>query len=987
MTSAPVVRPDAVEKIIALHNRNLQSAMQEAGLSSQFNHLIDGQGSATQRRRFAALCELISASDYAAERITRKPAMFLQLLENGVLERAYGAGELAERLRLNLTGCLDEKDLMTRLRLFRHQEMLRILWRDLNRLAALPEIMQDLTDLADAAIDQSLSLLYPWTTAIFGTPLASNGQPMPLVVFAMGKHGARELNLSSDIDLMFAFAHEGETQGAPRSISHQEFFIKLGQKLIKALNENTADGFVFRVDMRLRPYGDAGALALSFAAMETYYEEQGREWERYAMIKARAVGNDEGEGVRLLKDLRPFVYRRYVDFGVIESLREMKAMIHREVLRRGNEENIKTGAGGIREIEFIVQALQLIRGGQEPQLREPQMLTVMPLMQSLGVLPESMVTPLRDAYIFLRETEHRIQALKDKQTQSLPADELAQLRLACSQGFATWQDFYGRLQQVRDVVSEHFGHFISGGEEQAADTMPEAAAQLWQQDLSEEESNTLFASLGYVDCAELTRRLKHHRSNRAVSQMQATARQRLDKLMPMLITACAKQNNNYLALLRCLPLVENILRRSAYMALLVENPRALDRLAQLFSASVWIAETMTHHPFMLDGLLNAATLFAPPDVRQLKDELRQQMLRVPEDDLERQMETLRQFKLHHVLRVAASDIAGTLPIMKVSDYLTWLAETLLQAVFELAWRQQVEKHGVPEKAPGVPCNPDFIIVGYGKVGGIELSYSSDLDLVFVHDADPNLYTDGERSIDNSTFFARLGQRVIHLLTARTPTGQLYDTDMRLRPSGNSGLLVASLKAFEKYQHEAAWTWEHQALVRARVVAGCPHLKEKFDHLRHTILCAHREPATIAQEVVDMRKKMVDHLSRAQSNEIDDTMLTAEHSFELKQDPGGIVDIEFLAQFLVLRHAEQHPQMARWTDNVRIYETAEQLGLLSHEDAALLQKAYLAYREHTHRAGLQNEKGSVPADQFVDFRKAIRRLWHDLVMKVIMKDNA
>lgn len=982
MIPATSVRPEAIEKAIALHWHNIQTAIQDAALADRFAGCIRADGDAAQQQRYEQLCQVLAGSDYAAERITLKPETFLALVENGGLERAYSAGELAQGLRHALAGCRDEKDLMTRLRLFRHQEMLRIVWRDLNRLAALPEVMQDLTDLADASIDESLFLLYPWTRALLGTPLAPNGQPMPLVVLAMGKHGARELNLSSDIDLIFAFAGEGDTQGAARSITHQEFFIKLGQKLIKALNENTADGFVFRVDMRLRPYGDAGALALSFAAMETYYEEQGREWERYAMIKARAVGKDNGDGARLLKDLRPFVYRRYVDFGVIESLREMKGMIRREVLRRGNEENIKTGAGGIREIEFIVQALQLIRGGQEPQLREPQMLTVMPRLQALGVLPDDMVNALREAYIFLRETEHRLQAIKDKQTQTLPGDTASQIRLAWSLGFSSWDDFYARMRRVRNAVSEYFAQFISGGEDETAETTPEAAVRLWQQELSDEESATLLRSLGYDDCAELTRRLKQQRSGRAVAQMQTTARQRLDKLMPMLITACARQNNNYLTLLRCLPLIDNILRRSAYMALLVENPKALDRLAQLFAASAWVAETMTHHPFLLDGLLNAATLFAPPQVDQLKDELRQQMLRIPEDDLERQMETLRQFKLAHVLRVAASDIAGTLPIMKVSDYLTWLAETLLQTVLDLAWRQMVEKHGVPEKTPGVPCNPDFIIVGYGKVGGIELSYSSDLDLVFVHDADPNLYSDGERSIDNSTFFARLGQRIIHLLSTRTPTGPLYETDMRLRPSGNSGLLVTSLRALEKYQRDAAWTWEHQALVRARVVAGCPNTRAKFDALRHSVLSTAREPVKLAQEVNDMRKKMAEHLSKAHSFALDETLFTADHCFELKQDPGGIVDIEFLAQYLVLRHSAQYPEMTRWTDNVRIFETAQTLGLLQPDDARILHDAYLAYREHTHRAGLQNEKGSISADQFVNYRKAIRRLWREQVNGVM-----
>jgi glutamate-ammonia-ligase adenylyltransferase len=901
--------------------------------------------------------------------------LWCELLESGQLDQPSAPGEIATRVAACAASAADEPSLMVALRRCRHREMIRILWRDLNRLAPLVDVMQDLSDLADACIDAALTRLWSWMTPTWGTPRDASGARMPLIVFAMGKHGARELNLSSDIDLMFAFLHEGDTAGGTKSVSHEEFFTRLGQKLIRVLNDSTAEGFVFRVDMRLRPWGDAGALAMSVDAMETYYEQQGREWERYAMVKARPVGRDRGQGAAMLQNLRPFVYRRYVDFGVIESLREMKGMIEREVLRRGHDDNIKTGAGGIREIEFILQALQLIRGGQEKALRDTSTLRVMDAVASLGLLPGGAVPALRESYAFLRDVEHRIQALKDKQTQILPADQASRERVARMMGFADWATFLPALDDVRARVRAHFRAFIADEEQsEVSRKLPLAAVDAWQGEAEPVAVEAALASLGFTATSEPARLILQLRGSRAVLQMQPLSRQRLDKLMPLLLAACAADQQADLAFLRCLPLVEQILRRSAYMALLIENPRALAHLARLFGASVWVAETMTRYPMLLDTLLNAATLFQPPSQADIRDELRQHMLRIPEDDLERQMEALRQFKLTHVLRVAASDIAGTLPIMKVSDYLTWLAESLLQTVFELAWRQMVEKHGVPWKAPGVPCSPDFIIVGYGKVGGIELSYSSDLDLVFVHDADSQLETDGERSIDNSTFFARLGQKIIHLLTARTPSGMLYETDMRLRPSGNAGLLVSSLQAFDKYQRETAWTWEHQALVRSRVVAGCPRLAARFEAVREAILGLPRDAAGLVTQVEDMRHKMIDHLSKAHTDVIDPALLVPGRVFDLKQDPGGIVDIEFIAQFLVLRHAGEHPGMARWTDNVRILETAESLGLMPAEDAQALRSAYLAYRTFGHHAALQAGKAVVPGDQFVQERLAVRRIW-------------
>ena len=797
---------------------------------------------------------------------------------------------------------------------------------------------------------------------------------MPMVVLGMGKLGACELNLSSDIDLMFAYAHEGETRGGRRSLAHRDFFTRLGQKLIKALDENTVDGFVFRVDMRLRPYGSSGALALNFRAMESYYEEQGREWERYAMIKARAIGSDNGDGDELLRRLRPFVYRRYVDFGVIESLRELKKLINEEVLRKGNEDNVKTGAGGIREVEFIAQVFQLIRGGQDVALQQRNLMQVMGIIRDLELLPAAVIQSPCDDYVLLRNVEHRIQALQDRQTQLLPTDPLQQARIAVGMGYADWAGFYQVLGQARQRVRSHFDALIAAPQDQDEVVVRDQAVALWMTEQSGAEGQEDLQALGFRALESSWHLLHEFRTSRQVTHQQAVGRERLDKLMPMLINACAQQADPDLTLQRVLRLVEAILRRSAYIALLVENPHSLERLAMLFAASPWVADTIARYPMLLDTLLNEATLLNPLDVDTLKNELRQVLLRIPEDDLERQMDALRQFKHSHVLRVAASEIAETLPLMKVSDYLTWLAETLLQAVLELAWHQMVDKYGRPTRADGTPCEQDFIIVGYGKVGGIELSYSSDLDLVFIHDADSSGVTDGDKSIDNNVFFARLGQRIIHILTSKMASGELYETDMRLRPSGNSGLLVSSLKAFQDYQENNAWNWEHQALVRARVVAGCPRLARRFAEVREAVLSRPRDEAQLRQEVVAMREKMLGHLSTYKELELNEARLAADCSFDLKQDPGGIVDIEFLAQYLVLRWSAQKPAMTRWTDNMRILDSALEQAILSAEQVTALQNAYLLYRSQTHALALQHGSGKVSAEQFVEQRRQVREIW-------------
>jgi glutamate-ammonia-ligase adenylyltransferase len=918
-------------------------------------------------------------SDFVAEQLQRHPEWLQALLSSGDLQREYAAEEYAERLQMLLNTTDDEKELHRQLRLFRQREMIRLIWRDLNRLGDMRGTTRELSWLADACIDRTLEWLYQQACQRWGVPHSrpdANGRrhPQRMVVLGMGKLGAYELNLSSDIDLIFTFPANGETDGERKNLDNQDFFIRLGQKLIQALDNLTIDGFVFRVDMRLRPFGSAGPLACSFGAIESYYQDQGRDWERYAMIKARVVAGDQQAGAELMKLLRPFVYRKYIDFSAFESLRDMKRMINREVRRKGLDHNVKLGAGGIREVEFIAQAFQLIRGGRDPELQQRELLNILPQLPEKVGMPETAVGELIRAYTFLRNVEHGIQAIADKQTQELPEDETGRERLAYAQGFDSWNALDQALQGYRADVSRHFADVIAPaeeGEEQPDDLRGDWLA-LWQGMMDESSALEFLLEQGYEAPEPALKAVQDLKGLRTVQMLQKVALERLEAVLPLLLESVGQCDNAGVTLERVLVLVQAVLRRSAYLVLLHENPAALKQLVRLCSASAWFAEQLSKQPVLLDELIDPRTLYTPPNLTELRTELRQQLLRIAEDDIEQLMETLRYFKHAHMLRVAASDITGVLPLMRVSDYLTWLAEAVLEAVLEIAWRNLTDKHGVPQKSPGVACDPDFIIIGYGKVGGIELSYGSDLDLVFLHDADANLETDGDRPIANSVFFNRLGQRIIHILNTFTPSGILYEVDMRLRPSGNSGLLVSSLNAFKEYQQKEAWTWEHQALVRARVVAGSPALAERFQAVRREILGQPREEAKLQSEVTEMREKMRGHLGSKPGNEQEIG------SFDLKQDRGGIVDIEFMVQYLVLRHAAEMPALMRWTDNIRILASIEAEGLLASDEVELLREAYKAYRAAGHRQTLQNRSGVLGEQEMTAYRNSVSGLWQRLL---------
>ena len=930
-------------------------------------------------------------SEYLAKTCIQHPQLLHDLIASGEL-----FAPLKERGYVDLVAaagaCQTDAELDKTLRRHRHKAMVRIIWRDLNRMASMEETTAELSRFADTAIQQAAAFHYRQLVVQHGVPMGKDsGLAQPFIVLGMGKLGAYELNVSSDIDLIFTYPEAGHTTNEQRQISNQEFFVKLGQRVIKSLDLQTADGFVFRVDMRLRPHGQSGALTLNFDAMEDYYQTQGRDWERYAMVKARAVAAEGGEQAdqavsALMELLLPFTYRQYIDFSVIEALRDMKSLIHRQVQRKGMNLDVKLGEGGIREVEFVVQAFQLIRGGRDARLRERQVCKMLPFLERENYLPPGAGSALLAAYEFLRNTEHAIQAFQDRQTQSLPSDELGKLRLAWVMGYESWGAFFEALDAHRIRVNEEFRAVIAAPEDnQSASTKgAEPWIGLWDGTLTGDEAQRFLAAQGCDAPEQLLQLLQQSRESRAVLSMQASSRTRLDSFMPRLLSVLSRQAANGDAgmtetLSRILPLVESIARRSAYLVLLVENPTALHQLVKLCSVSPWIADQLSRHPALLDELLTPESLYAPPDKDALRDDLRREVLRLSWDDLEGHMETLRYFRSAHALRVAASEVTGALPLMKVSDYLTYIAEVILEHVLELAWQQMVGRHGRPTHEDGrVDEEPDFIIVGYGKLGGIELAHGSDLDLVFIHNTAANLATDGEKSIDNLTFYTRLGQKIIHILNTSTISGKLYEVDMRLRPSGNSGLLVTSLAAFEKYQLNEAWTWEHQALVRARVTAGSAELAKAFEAVRLKVLCQQRELPALREEVRNMRLKMREQLGSGKNN------AQNEQVFNLKQDAGGIVDIEFMVQYAVLAWAWKEPSLAKYTDNIRILGALEEARLLDAESVAHLIDAYKAYRSTGHRLALQRQEAVLHSKQgegepmFVTERQLVGRVWQQLL---------
>ncbi len=912
--------------------------------------------------RSAELKYVLGISQFIMDSLVRDAKLVTQLPD--LLAVNQRRSDYRIKLSEGLSQCDNEADGYRFLRQFRNQEMVCIAWRDFLADWSLQESFNHLSQLAESMIVETYQWQYRLCCQEYGTPCNADGEAQPMLIIGMGKLGGKELNFSSDIDLIFTYPENGETQGVRRSIANPVFFTRLGQRIIRSLDQHTSDGFCYRVDMRLRPFGDSGPLVLSYAAIEDYYQEQGRDWERYAMVKARVMGQEMYPAYQELRQmLRPFVFRRYIDFSAIQSLRRMKSMIQSEVRRRGLVNNIKLGAGGIREIEFIVQVFQLIRGGREPSLRNRGLLETLDAVESLELLSPKEAGDLRNAYLFLRRLENLLQALADKQTQTLPVDPLEQMKLYTATGITDWDTLEVMVKEHMQSVHNVFSLLIGEEEEHQEDDIPASYHDIWDRAESTEwVQDILSGDLGIAHSEQSAHYIQTFKSDLTKKTLGPRGREVLNRIMPKVLKASLEHKDAEFGLPRVLSLVQNIVTRTAYLELLDENPAALIQLVHLCTASPMISEQLTKYPILLDELIDPAHLYNPISLDSYRSELRDYLARIPEDDMEQQMEGLRQFKQISLLKVAAADIAGVLPLMKVSDHLTYLAEAIIDAVVKQAWHQVAEKYGQPEHLAHREGN-GFAVVGYGKVGGWELGYNSDLDLVFLHDCPDNVYTDGPKQIDGRQFYIRLVQRIIHIFSARTPSGILYEIDTRLRPSGSAGLLVSSVDAFSDYQENEAWTWEHQALVRARIVYGDEAIQQRFTDIRKMILCE-KVHKTLRQDVIDMRNKMREHLGGKKPGR-----------FMLKQDVGGITDIEFLAQYLVLNFSHDKPALTVWSDNIRIFESLAQESVLIKEDAEQLISAYTLLRNQIHRRNLLGLDADVRDEKFKKERQAVVNVWN------------
>ncbi len=890
-------------------------------------------------------------SEFIAARFTRSPRILEALLSSRDLYSEYPPGRYLEKL-LQQTDKLDsESKVQSGLLEFKLYESVRIAWRDLNSLAGLSETLENLSDLADACLQKVLDTVYAKCCGTYGIPVDQNENPQEMVVLGMGKLGARELNFSSDIDLIFVFPRSGRTTG-DRHVTNEEFFTKVCLRFLKMFDAASLGATFYRVDNRLRPFGAGGPLVMSSAAFEAYYEAQGREWERYAMIKARPVAGNITEGRRLLGRLNSFVYRRYFDYGTFDSFRDMKARISLQVKNKKFKSNIKLGPGGIREIEFFCQLFQLIRGGVEPDLQERSLLKVLDTLNRHGSINETTWSDLRHAYIFFRKVENRLQAYADLQTHDLPSCSEQLLILALSMGYDTVQDLVRDVSGHMARVHGHFNELLVSEEERSRDARTKDFKQLWFNINDPQFDEEAFDITGFDNPKEVLNALRTLEEHPNTRRMTASGRKKLGRLVPLILQKLTRCEQPGEVLHRLIDLVITIERRTCYLSLLIENKGALENLIRLAAKSQWIVSFLARHPMLLDELLNPASLYSPPGMQDLHDEIENRFSRIQDADTEYLLEELSVFKQINTLRVAAADISGDYPLMKVSDHLTYIAQIVLEKVLDISWQMVVARYGLPEGVSGddqACCG--FGIVAYGKVGGFEMGYKSDIDLVFLYKGTPGL-TLGPKQIDNNMFYSNLGQRIINALTMHTAAGTLYKADMRLRPGGTAGLIVSHIDAFEEYMEQQAWTWEHQALIKARPVCGDQDLVSMFNSIRSRVLKKERPPEQLKDDICQMRERLrKEHLKREPG------------LFDIKQGEGGLLDIEFLVQYLVLRYGAHYPDVTVWTDNIRLLESLITEGILLPETGEMLQSAYLEMRREIHRLNLMDRPVMAPEEMF------------------------
>ena len=908
----------------------------------------------------SSIIHVTCCSQFTREYCLRNSAMLINLAQTKDLlsdQRRHSYNQAIDLEKID-----SEAALMKQLRQCRNREMVRIAWRDLAGWAELDETLHDLTALAETCIQTALDFLYQQACDRRGTPLSKEGSAINIVVLGMGKLGAWELNYSSDIDLIFAYAEDG-TLNDRKKTSYGEFFTRICRSLVKVLDEITADGFVFRTDIRLRPFGDSGPIIMTFDGMENYYMTQAREWERYAMIKARQVAGDFQSGEKLTAMIKPFVYRRYLDYGAFEELRSLKYQITQELMRKDRIENVKLGPGGIREIEFIGQAFQLIRGGQESQLQQKSILTILSVLDNLDLMSTEDVKTLTSAYQYLRKVENHIQQYQDKQTHDLPTEPKVQAILAYSMGYAEWTPFKQYLDGIRNKVHAIFDTVFSLSDNEQEQ---KKSNEIWSGSTDDNLLLDYLSRYGFTDCNTTLSSIQSFKKTPSVSRLSTKGMGVLDRLIPSVVEALQGTDNQDQTIKRILTLFESVAGRNVYLSLLAENADALKQFIILVSASPWISEYLALYPILFDELLDARSLYEPLQKEDLVKQLAEELKTVGQQDVEELMIKLRQFKHVNVLKVAAADIMGAIPLMVVSDYLTYIAEVILEQVIDRAWAMLTDKHGCPPNTN--QSTKGFAILGLGKLGGFELGYGSDLDMVFLYDGhDVNTMTEGKKPLSCTQFYVRLGLKIRLILETKMLSGMVYEVDLRLRPSGNSGLLVTYVKSYESYLKNEAWTWEHQALVRGRFIAGDTHLQQQFNHIRQTILTLPRKFNELKIEVREMREKMRESLAPKKNT-----------VFHIKHSKGGIADIEFIVQFAVLAKASENDNLVAYTDNTRLLDELALDGFLSKDDAEILKSAYCQYRDTGHKLVLQGKNLEISTDEFVETRDQVSQLWHQLM---------
>ncbi len=899
------------------------------------------------------LHRLALGSNYAIAQLSRYPELITEL----AADRSFETDE--EVLAEALSELTDEAEIKRQLRLFRHRKLVQIIYQDICRGADVRDTLQRLSELADALIHQALDKAQQILSNKHGTPVDHAGEPMQLNVIAMGKLGGGELNFSSDIDLICVFSDDGQLKGFGQ-LSHSQYFTHVVKILKRLLHDSTEDGFVYRVDLRLRPWGDSGPIVLSHNAFEHYYQLHGREWEQYAMVKARVITGSDSDRHHLQSIIRPFVYRRYHDYRVFDGLAQLKHQIDQQARHKKERNNIKTGPGGIREIEFFVQAFQILKGGRNHQLQTPSLFRAFQVLSEQQLTDQPSLDQMLASYRFLRNLENRIQMLNDQQTHDIPDSENHQQRISQVMGFDDWKALEQELKQHQRRVSEVFSGLFTKPESNA----PGYEVDLHLDRLDPQQHAAKVSELGFRDVDAVDSRLREFYQSKALLFMSDKAKKRFQCFFPEMLKQVAGHDDQQELLERMLALLSAISGRSVYFELLYQNIPLLVKLVDLFASSAWIASEVTRHPIHLESLLYPDQLADRFNREKLERELCVQLANVSDDE-ELELDVLRQYKQAHTIVIATAELAGEIGTAEVSRYLTELAEIILQVVFDLAYRELTGQYGEPGcEIDGAAATPAFGILGYGKLGGFELHYQSDLDIIFLHDSTGSKqHTNGRRSIDNNTFFSRLAQKIISKITLLTAGGKLYEIDTRLRPDGASGMIVSSLAAYTGYQRNKAWVWEHQAIIRARYIGGQQRIQPEFEAIRREILTLERDPRELHDEILAMRERIYTSKNPPEGEFID-----------IKHSRGGMVDIEFLVQYWVLRHANKFASLCETTDNTGLLSELYRLQLISREDHRL-GEIYQVYHRFLHARVLQNQSAEIPASLVAEHIDQVKSCWN------------